>query len=99
MSNWLFEEITYIAQLLGKLRVILFCLKGMSCRLPAYIFRSAEDGRWRREEGTAMTAALKTRMSMKHSGGFVHTLWAHLSASHEHFLTLLGRKAEGVVRI
>lgn len=74
MSNWLFEEITYIAQRLGNLRVILFCLKGMGCRLPAYIFRSAEDGGWRREEGLAMTAALKTRTSMKHSEGFVHTL-------------------------
>lgn len=44
MSNWLFEEITYIARFGGNLRVILFCLKGMSCRLPACIFRSAEDG-------------------------------------------------------
>lgn len=39
----------------------------MSCRLPTYIFRSAEDGGRRREEGIAMTAALKTRMRMKHS--------------------------------
>lgn len=46
----------------GNLRAILLCLKGMSRRLPACIFRSAEDGGGR---GHDKPAALKTGMRRK----------------------------------